>query len=157
MNNIYSKSEALCNKLFTKLLIILSIIFILLSLSLNGFDYIYFSTATFITIVVCCVSSPRGKINNSWLNMTVIVFCVSLFLRIFNAISANTFIITILATPIIGRVSTCIAIQLYYDKVIKPAHYQRKRWERDRERRNARRHWNHHSRNKNLKHNQRHF
>ena len=130
MRNIYSKSEALCNKFFTKILTIFSIIFILLSLSLDGFNYLFFNLCVIFSVIVNAVYSSKGRISNVWWSVTVLVTCVSLFLRIFCVITFGCFLLSILTTLVAGKTAGRISTQLYYDNIIKPAHIERKRYRR---------------------------
>jgi hypothetical protein len=134
LRNIYSKSEALCNKFFTKILMIFSIIFILLSLSLDGFNYLFFNLCVIFSVTVNAVYSSKGRISDVWWSVTVIVSCVSLFLRIFCVINFGCFLLSILTTLVAGKAAGRISAQLYYDNVIKPAHIERKKYRRQRSR-----------------------
>ena len=130
MRNIYSKSEALCNKTFTTILCIFSIILLLLSLSLDTFNKIFYTTFIITFCTIGFLLTIKNKTLKHLWNLSSTSFVINLFLRLFGCIDVSCFILTSLSAPVMMSAVSRLSLQLFFDGIIKPAHDQRKRYER---------------------------
>lgn len=130
MRNIYSKSEALCNKTFTVILCIFSIILLMLSLSLDTFNKIFYTTFTITFCTIGFLLTLKNKTLKHLWNLSSTSFVINLFLRLLGCIDVSCFILTSLSAPAMMSAISRLSLQIFFDGIIKPAHDQRKRYER---------------------------